>query len=266
MTTVSLATAQNTYYRQMQGRLTDFTCSTLLCGEWCVRFVLLFILFPFSSPSVAHSNMARLEILQLILRHASLFFGLVTRRAGFFWSYILKSKLSFMYRHRQLVHGNFNAPIEELLEQGIRVLDVGCGNGDWTLEMAADFPNSTFVGVDAASLFPSGSAANVPFNCSFVKANTLKGLPFKDGAFDFVFMRFMVFSFTPHDWAVTVQELTRLTRPGGWLELFEHSLQLERPPPNIDIWNAGRLSKVMQLMMLLPYLTSMIILFDIISH
>lgn len=37
-------------------------------------------------------------------------------------------------------------------------------------------------------IFPAPAA--VPVNCSFVKANTLDGLPFADGTFDFVFQRY----------------------------------------------------------------------------
>jgi methylase of polypeptide subunit release factors len=34
------------------------------------------------------------------------------------------------------------------LEEGVRVLDVGCGTGAAVLSMAAAYPNSTIYGVD----------------------------------------------------------------------------------------------------------------------
>lgn len=88
-----------------------------------------------------------------------------------------------------ILHGNFNAPIEERLASGIKVLDVGCGSGVWILEMARDYPASTFVGCDIADVIPT---TDIPDNCTFVKANILEGLPFTDGTFDYCFQRFMV--------------------------------------------------------------------------
>ncbi|RUS15131.1 S-adenosyl-L-methionine-dependent methyltransferase [Endogone sp. FLAS-F59071] len=140
------------------------------------------------------------------------------------------------YIMRHHLHGNFSAPVEEALEQGIKVLDVGCGTGAWMLEMAADYPRSTFVGIDIANVFP---ISNVPANCTFFNANVLKGLPFEE-EFDYVFQRFLLLAFTPEEWATSVKEIVRVTKPGGWIELFEQSVKLERPPQCMDVWNAAQ--------------------------
>lgn len=76
--------------------------------------------------------------------------------------------------------------MEEALEHGIKVLDIGCGPGKWTLEMAKDFPASRFTGTDRAPVFPKSSPYS---NCRFLQADTLKGLPFADNTFDYVFQR-----------------------------------------------------------------------------
>lgn len=76
--------------------------------------------------------------------------------------------------------------MKELLERGIRVIDVGCGSGRWCVEMAQEFPQSSFVGVDMAEVFPK---TDLPPNCSFTIGNTLKRLPFEDATFDYVFER-----------------------------------------------------------------------------
>lgn len=79
------------------------------------------------------------------------------------------------------------APIEDQLECGIRVLDIGCGNGVWSIDMAQDYSASTFIGVDISDrLFPTKT--ELPPNCDFVMGNTLK-LPFPDNSFDYVFQR-----------------------------------------------------------------------------
>ncbi|RUS16450.1 S-adenosyl-L-methionine-dependent methyltransferase [Endogone sp. FLAS-F59071] len=132
------------------------------------------------------------------------------------------------YIMRYINHGNFSAPVEDKLEDGIRVIDVGCGSGIWTMEMARDFPASTFIGMDIAETFPKTNLTN----CSFIRADALKRLPFADETFDYVFMRFMYLSFTPEDWVTVVGELVRLTKPGGWVELFDSDLSIEQPPPS----------------------------------
>lgn len=40
-----------------------------------------------------------------------------------------------------------NQPLKQLLEKGIRFLDIGCGNGSLVIQLAQAFGNSTFVGI-----------------------------------------------------------------------------------------------------------------------
>ncbi|RUP47263.1 S-adenosyl-L-methionine-dependent methyltransferase [Jimgerdemannia flammicorona] len=142
------------------------------------------------------------------------------------------------YVLRHIMHGNFSAPMEEDLVEGIKVLDVGCGTGIWTLEMAREFPNSIFVGTDKFKVEPMSD--NIPPNATFLTADTLQGLPFEDGSFDYVFQRGMSISFRPKDWDIAMKELTRLTKPGGFLELFEIDLKnIERPPEDMTAIDKG---------------------------
>lgn len=119
--------------------------------------------------------------------------------------------------------------MEEALESGIRVLDVGCGTGCWTLEMARDYPESTFYGIDIQDGTFNHTAA--PPNALFVKANILERLPFDDGYFDWIYSRFMSTTFTPQDWEIAMREMARVTKPGGGIELLEANFDIKRPPP-----------------------------------
>lgn len=148
------------------------------------------------------------------------------------------------------MHGNFSAPVDEALEEGIKVLDIGCGCGRWTLDMALHYPASQFVGIDIDnSVFPD---IDVPSNCIFIKADILEGLPF-NGEFDFVFQRFMALVYTPEDWSTAVGEMVRVTKPGGWVEMFEKAVNLERPPPNMAVWSAGENSGFLLFIFLFLY-------------
>ncbi|RUS19977.1 hypothetical protein BC937DRAFT_86620 [Endogone sp. FLAS-F59071] len=133
---------------------------------------------------------------------------------------------NFHHIVKVLCHGIFTAPIEDALTRGIRVLDAGCGYGTWCLEMARDYPQSTFVGIDIDDLLPK---TDIPQNCTFLKGDT-RELPFEDSSFDYIYQRGMILSFTPEDWTRTVAELYRVLRPGGWLEFFEPQFAFERRP------------------------------------
>ncbi|RUS15054.1 S-adenosyl-L-methionine-dependent methyltransferase [Endogone sp. FLAS-F59071] len=130
------------------------------------------------------------------------------------------------YVIRYLVHGNFSSPVEDLLLEGIQVLDAGTGSGRWVLEMAADYPESTYIGTDKVSIFPT---EEIPANCEFMLANTLN-LPFADETFGFVYQRNLMMSHTPADWKNAMIEMARVTKPGGWIECFEIDLDMTNPP------------------------------------
>ncbi|RUP49829.1 hypothetical protein BC936DRAFT_141336 [Jimgerdemannia flammicorona] len=88
---------------------------------------------------------------------------------------------------RLLAHGNFHAPMDEALsDRGIMVLEVGCGTGNWVLEMSKDYP------------------------------------------------LFFFLTFTRVEWIEAIDELVRVTKPGGWIEIVEFDPILERPGPTCD--------------------------------
>src|SRR2546423_15641862 len=84
--------------------------------------------------------------------------------------------------------------------------------------MATEYPNAEFYGVDISAIFPTEIH---PQNVEFRQLNVLNGLPWPDEHFDFVYQRFMLFSFTVEQWNNVIKEILRVTKKGGWLELFD---------------------------------------------
>ncbi|KAG1553966.1 hypothetical protein G6F51_000261 [Rhizopus arrhizus] len=82
--------------------------------------------------------------------------------------------------------------IEKSLPKGAAILDIGCGTGCWVMEMAVNYPEHNFTGVDLSDMFPTTIR---PENAKFELMNVLGGLPFSDNTFDFVNMRFMATAF-----------------------------------------------------------------------
>ncbi|CAM0140148.1 hypothetical protein VKS41_005828 [Umbelopsis sp. WA50703] len=105
------------------------------------------------------------------------------------------------------------------LDDNCHVLDVGCGPGSWLLDLATSYPNSKFVGIDVVDMFPSTIR---PPNTEFYVRNILDGLPmFSDNSFDFVQMRLFASVLKTDQWLKTLEELKRVCRPGGTIQLLE---------------------------------------------
>jgi ubiquinone/menaquinone biosynthesis C-methylase UbiE len=140
---------------------------------------------------------------------------------------------------------NYDAPITKMLEEGITVLDSGCGPAAWTLDMAVTFPKSKFHGVDISSVFPDSMK---PDNVEFLVGNVAQTLPYPDNTFDYIHQRLLMAGLTSEDWSnvgthykhndhpysnsffllhkKALKELYRILKPGGYIELAEVMLKL----------------------------------------
>lgn len=124
------------------------------------------------------------------------------------------------------LQGNYLAPIA-LPE---RILDVGYGTGRWLAEMAREFPHAELIGIDHA--LPEKETAQFPSNCHFLTGNMLDLLPFEDASFDFTHQRFRLFAIPLLQWQPIINELARVTRRGGWVELTEMNPTLQHMGPH----------------------------------
>ncbi|CAB4381474.1 unnamed protein product [Rhizophagus irregularis] len=144
------------------------------------------------------------------------------------------------YLIRHLWQNNFSSPVEEILKRGANVLDIGCGAGTWSLEMAKHYPESNFIGVDIAPIFPTNHHEK---NLKFSLGNIIEGLPFEDNTFDLVFARLVGDSFSQKEWEETVlRELLRLTKSGSWLEIMQNDSELSRCGKNLEKMNQALLA------------------------
>lgn len=130
------------------------------------------------------------------------------------------------YMLKLAIGGNHLAPIQRPLS----ILDVGCGTGRWSREIALEFPQANVVGIDMAE--PAADVASrqladlgrLPDNYAFVQGNVLTGLPFADATFDYTHMRFLGLAIPIAKWPSLVQDMKRVTLPGGWVEIFEFDI------------------------------------------
>ncbi|RUS16556.1 hypothetical protein BC937DRAFT_91080 [Endogone sp. FLAS-F59071] len=84
----------------------------------------------------------------------------------------------------------------------------GCGTGIWCIDLATTYPKSTFTGTDITDVFRD-NVVKAPSNVHFKVNDTRKGLPFKDGEFDFVYERFQCACYKVAEWPDIIKELAR---------------------------------------------------------
>lgn len=85
------------------------------------------------------------------------------------------------------------------LDEGIQVLDSACGYGaHWTTDIAKEYPNSRFLGVDISDGFPVEDIA--PSNTTFALGNIAIKIPLPDNTLGFVFQRFLIGALSSEEW------------------------------------------------------------------
>lgn len=113
--------------------------------------------------------------------------------------------------------GRYSAPLAPLLadlagiEPGQRVLDVGCGPGALTIELAARVGPGNVTAVDPSEPFVAAARQRHPG--VDVRRAAAEELPFGDGEFDAALAQLVVHFMT--DPVAGLREMTRVTRPGG---------------------------------------------------
>lgn len=143
------------------------------------------------------------------------------------------NRLDFQhYLLRFALRGNYAAPIDN----PHNILDVGCGSGRWPLEMAQLFPQANVIGVDLVPPPVDRDPTHYggPANFVFVTGNILEGLPFADASFDFAHQRLLISALPADRWPGVVQELIRVTRRGGWVELVEGDIKVAHGGPALN--------------------------------
>ncbi|KAF4454267.1 hypothetical protein F53441_3268 [Fusarium austroafricanum] len=93
-----------------------------------------------------------------------------------------------------------------------RILDLGCGTGIWSIELAEEFPAAEVIGTDVAPTQPDW----VPPNCHFEVDDIERDWTWKEDSFDFVFGRDLLLAI--RDWPALIDQSYTHLKGEGWVE------------------------------------------------
>jgi SAM-dependent methyltransferase len=115
-----------------------------------------------------------------------------------------------------------------------RVLDLGCGPGEWANTLAFDYPEMKVVGVDINETMVSYAAAFARAqgrpNISFERMDLKGPFAFHDASFDLIHGRFLVGFQNKASWPALLSECRRVLAPGGVLLLCEAERSISTSP------------------------------------
>lgn len=112
-------------------------------------------------------------------------------------------------------------------EPPTRVLDLGCGTGTWIVNCARQWKDTQFVGLDIVPLHPDlhqVGSNDLASRITWTQANFLEGLPFPNDEFDFVHIKRISLGVPEDKWDALFDEISRVMKPGGALEIVEEDL------------------------------------------
>ncbi|KAK3327405.1 S-adenosyl-L-methionine-dependent methyltransferase [Cercophora scortea] len=93
-----------------------------------------------------------------------------------------------------------------------RILDLGCGTGIWTIDIAEMFPSADATGVDIAQTQQAWASPNAHFELDDIE----QPFPHPASTFDFIFARDLILSI--RDWPHLISQIHTCLKPGGWAE------------------------------------------------
>jgi SAM-dependent methyltransferase len=116
--------------------------------------------------------------------------------------------------HRGRTAANSASHLLPLLEPGMSLLDVGCGEGWITRDLARLVAPGRVIGIDASAdvIERARAGGDIPDNLSFEAADLFK-LDYPDDSFDVVHVHQLLHHLS--DPAAALRALARVTRPGG---------------------------------------------------
>ncbi|CAO3636411.1 unnamed protein product [Cunninghamella blakesleeana] len=124
---------------------------------------------------------------------------------------------------------SISCPIENY-NQDKRVLQVGCGDGTWCIDVALSNPKWTVFGMEESKYYdksihiPGNPKNMILDHCSPSILNALQQLP--DQSFDLIDLRCLTMAYTFDEYQQLIKECWRLCKLGGYIEIIEMDMRI----------------------------------------
>jgi ubiquinone/menaquinone biosynthesis C-methylase UbiE len=120
------------------------------------------------------------------------------------------------------------------------VLDVACGPGIWTLELARRQPKISVIGIDTSESMIAYarriSQQQAMGNTTYLTIPSFaEPFPFAEASFDLINMQFIATFLKKEDWPHLLSACWRLLRPGGLLRLTEFGVGRVNSPAHEEL-------------------------------
>jgi ubiquinone/menaquinone biosynthesis C-methylase UbiE len=108
------------------------------------------------------------------------------------------------------------------------ILEVGTGTGVWPVEVAKMLPGVNIQATDINDTYFL-SPENTPPNVTFSVQSVLELPQDWSNKFDLIHQRLLICGLSTENWRTALQELYRVAKPGGWIQLIEIDSQAFQP-------------------------------------
>ncbi|KAI9490784.1 S-adenosyl-L-methionine-dependent methyltransferase [Zychaea mexicana] len=131
--------------------------------------------------------------------------------------------LTLHFALKRIFGGNVLPPVLSWFSSNARVVDIGCVNGAWLMDMAVQFPKCQFFGIETAlsptTVIPQVlSMHNVRFESVDWEA---RRIPLPDASVDICHMRAQSLNFEQRRWLDLLSEAYRILKPGGVVQITD---------------------------------------------
>jgi len=122
-------------------------------------------------------------------------------------------------KHGAIGEAFFDSAIAERFKSlvyGKKVLDIGCGTGDWCYKAAAQYGAKTVHGIDIQEkMVELAKQATAELDTVRIQSGDATDMPYKDASFDIAISFFVTCNLPPESLRKFFEELVRVLVPGG---------------------------------------------------